>query len=88
MPWFIAPNGPIREARFVQSTVRPTAVCTTCSSSRAERCGRLQHDPAELPAGGNAVTGLGGNRNVVFRIPTPIFGGLIEAIPTPPFSPM
>ena len=37
--------------------------------------------PNFLPAG-NPVTGLGGNRNVVFRIPTPIFGaGLIEAIP-------
>jgi CxxC motif-containing protein (DUF1111 family) len=34
-----------------------------------------------LPAG-NPLTGQGGNRNIVFRIPTPIFGaGLIEAIP-------
>ena len=34
-----------------------------------------------LPAG-NALTGQGGNPNIIFRIPTPVFGaGLIEAIP-------
>ena len=37
--------------------------------------------PNFLP-GGNPLTGQGGNRNIVFRIPTPTFGaGLIEAIP-------
>ncbi len=37
--------------------------------------------PSFLPAG-NPLTGQGGNRNIVFRIPTPIMGaGLIEAIP-------
>jgi CxxC motif-containing protein (DUF1111 family) len=37
--------------------------------------------PDFLPAG-NPVTGRGGNRNIIFRIPTPVFGsGLIEAIP-------
>lgn len=31
---------------------------------------------------GNQVTGQGGNPNIIFRIPTPVFGaGLIEAIP-------
>jgi CxxC motif-containing protein (DUF1111 family) len=34
-----------------------------------------------LPAG-DPLTGQGGNRNIIFRIPTPLFGaGLIEAIP-------
>jgi CxxC motif-containing protein (DUF1111 family) len=34
-----------------------------------------------LPAG-NPLTGQGGNPNIIFRIPTPVFGpGLIEAIP-------
>jgi CxxC motif-containing protein (DUF1111 family) len=34
-----------------------------------------------LPAG-NPLTGQGGNANIIFRIPTPVFGaGLIEAIP-------
>jgi CxxC motif-containing protein (DUF1111 family) len=37
--------------------------------------------PNFLPAG-NALTGQGGNSNIAFRIPTPMFGaGLIEAIP-------
>src|SRR6202040_3159499 len=37
--------------------------------------------PSFLPAG-NALTGQGGNPNIIFRIPTPVFGaGLIEAIP-------
>jgi CxxC motif-containing protein (DUF1111 family) len=37
--------------------------------------------PNFLPAG-NPLTGQGGNPNIVFRIPTPMFGaGLIEAIP-------
>jgi CxxC motif-containing protein (DUF1111 family) len=35
-----------------------------------------------LSPSGDPVTGQGGNSNIVFRIPTPIFGaGLIEAIP-------
>jgi CxxC motif-containing protein (DUF1111 family) len=34
-----------------------------------------------LPAG-NPLSGQGGNQNIIFRIPTPVFGaGLIEAIP-------
>jgi CxxC motif-containing protein (DUF1111 family) len=37
--------------------------------------------PDFLPAG-NPLTGQGGNPNIIFRIPTPVFGaGLIEAIP-------
>src|SRR5262249_40028537 len=37
--------------------------------------------PNFLPAG-NPLTGQGGNSNIIFRIPTPLFGaGLIEAIP-------
>jgi CxxC motif-containing protein (DUF1111 family) len=37
--------------------------------------------PEFLPAG-NPLTGQGGNPNIIFRIPTPLFGaGLIEAIP-------
>jgi DNA methylase len=37
--------------------------------------------PIFTPAG-NGLTGQGGNRNIIFRIPTPVFGaGLIENIP-------
>jgi CxxC motif-containing protein (DUF1111 family) len=83
MPWFEAQNGPAREARFVQSNgvadggVHNLFVIT--GRSDAGSCNIAQ--PTFTPAG-NPVSGLGGNRNIVFRIPTPTLGaGLIEAIP-------
>jgi CxxC motif-containing protein (DUF1111 family) len=83
VPWFNAPNGPVREARFVQMNgikdggVHNLFVVT--GRADAGICNIAQ--PNFLPAG-NPLTGQGGNRNIVFRIPTPIFGaGLIEAIP-------
>ena len=83
VPWFIARNGPVREARFVQSNgvkdggVHDLFVVTGRTDAGA--CNLTQ--PSFLPAG-NPLTGQGANRNIVFRIPTPIFGsGLIEAIP-------
>ncbi len=83
VPWFNAPNGPVREARFVQSNgVKDGGVhnlFVVTGRSDAGTCNITQ--PNFLPAG-NPLTGQGGNRNIVFRIPTPIFGaGLIEAIP-------
>jgi CxxC motif-containing protein (DUF1111 family) len=84
VPWFIAPNGPIREARFIRhSNGLPdgnvTAIFTITGRSDAAGCNIAQ--PNFLPAG-NPLTGQGGNRNLIFRIPTPVFGaGLIEAIP-------
>jgi CxxC motif-containing protein (DUF1111 family) len=82
IPWFIAANGPIREARFVESNgvkdggVHDLFVVT--GRYDAGSCAITQ--PAFTPAG-NPVSGQGGNPNIVFRIPTPIFGaGLIEAI--------
>jgi CxxC motif-containing protein (DUF1111 family) len=83
VPWFLAPNGPIREARFVQSNgvydggVHDLFVIT----GRADAGGCNITQPAFTPAG-DPVSGRGGNPNVVFRIPTPMLGsGLIEAIP-------
>jgi len=82
VPWFMVPGGPIREARFKRSgnadgEVHDLFVIT--GRSDAPGCNIAQFD--FLPAG-NPVTGQGGNRNIVFRIPTPVFGsGLIEAIP-------
>jgi CxxC motif-containing protein (DUF1111 family) len=83
MPWFEAQNGPAREARFVQSNgvadggVHNLFVVT--GRTDAGTCNIAQ--PSFTPAG-NPVTGQGGNRNIVFRIPTPTMGaGLIEAIP-------
>ena len=83
VPWFIAPNGPIREARFKRNPdgtndggVHDIFVIT--GRSDAQGCSIAQ--PNFLPAG-NPPSGHGGNPNIVFRIPTPVFGGgLIEAI--------
>jgi CxxC motif-containing protein (DUF1111 family) len=84
VPWFIVQKGPIREARFKQSpdgtndgSVHNLFVIT----GRSDAAGCNIAQPNFLPAG-NPLTGQGGNPNVIFRIPTPMFGaGLIEAIP-------
>jgi len=83
VPWFITLNGPVREARFKKSngvndgSVHDLFVIT--GRSDASGCNIAQ--PDFLPAG-TPLTGQGGNPNIIFRIPTPVFGaGLIEAIP-------
>jgi CxxC motif-containing protein (DUF1111 family) len=84
VPWFITQNGPIREARFKRSAngasdgeVHNLFVIT--GRTDAPGCNIVQ--PDFRPAG-NPLTGQGGNPNIIFRIPTPLFGaGLIEAIP-------
>ena len=84
IPWFIAANGPVREARFKRNpdgtadgNVHDLFVIT--GRSDAPGCNIAQ--PDFLPAG-NPQSGQGGNSNIIFRIPTPLFGaGLIEAIP-------
>jgi CxxC motif-containing protein (DUF1111 family) len=84
VPWFITQNGPIREARFKRNRngtndggVHNLFVIT----DRSDAAGCNIAQPSFLPAG-NPLTGKGGNPNIIFRIPTPVFGaGLIEAIP-------
>jgi CxxC motif-containing protein (DUF1111 family) len=84
VPWFITAKGPVREARFVHSSdgtgdgeVHDLFVIT----GRADAVGCKIAQPDFLPAG-NPLTGKGGNPNIIFRIPTPVFGaGLIESIP-------
>jgi len=84
VPWFITAKGPVREARFVHSPdgtgdgeVHDLFVIT----GRADAVGCNIAQPDFLPAG-NPVTAQGGNPNIIFRIPTPVFGaGLIEGIP-------
>jgi CxxC motif-containing protein (DUF1111 family) len=84
IPWFITQRGPIREARFkLNPDGTPDGgvhnLFTITGRRDAPTCNIAQ--PNFLPAG-NPVTGQGGNPNIVFRIPTPVFGaGLIEAIP-------
>jgi di-heme oxidoreductase (putative peroxidase) len=83
-PWFITQNGPIREARFKRNSngtndgeVHDLFVIT----GRRDAAGCDIAQPNFLPAG-NPLSGQGGNPNIIFRIPTPVFGaGLIEAIP-------
>jgi CxxC motif-containing protein (DUF1111 family) len=83
VPWFIAPNGPVREARFKESNGvadgNVHALFVITGRADATGCNIAQFD--FLPAG-HPLTGQGGNPNIIFRIPTPVFGaGLIEAIP-------
>jgi CxxC motif-containing protein (DUF1111 family) len=84
VPWFITQNGPVREVRFKRNPngtndggVHDLFVIT----GRSDAAGCNIAQPDFLPAG-NPLTGQGGNPNIIFRIPTPLFGaGLIEAIP-------
>jgi CxxC motif-containing protein (DUF1111 family) len=83
VPWFITLNGPVREVRFKRNPngtndggVHNLFVIT----GRSDAAGCNISQPDFLPAG-NPLSGQGGNPNIVFRIPTPVFGaGLIEAI--------
>jgi CxxC motif-containing protein (DUF1111 family) len=84
VPWFIVQNGPIREARFKRNPdgtndggVHDLFVIT----GRDDAAGCNIAQPNFLPAG-QPLSGRGGNPNIIFRIPTPVFGaGLIESIP-------
>src|SRR5713226_3369860 len=77
VPFFITPNGPVREARFKFNAdgtrdggVHNTATIT--GRTGAAGCVLAQPDFATQAA----------NNNLIFRIPTPVFGaGLIEQIP-------
>src|SRR6202041_1222891 len=83
VPWFITQNGPVREVRFKRNPngtndggVHDLFVIT----GRSDAAGCDIAQPNFLPAG-NPLSGQGGNPNIIFRIPTPLFGtGLIEAI--------
>jgi len=77
LPSFVTADGPVREARFVRNADGTPdggvhALFTIAGSPDAAGCVLAQPDfEREL-----------GNRNVIFRIPTPVFGaGLIEQIP-------
>ena len=84
VPWFITQSGPIREARFKRSPDGASdgevhAIFVITGRTDAPGCNIAQ--PDFLPAG-DPLTGRRGNPNIIFRIPTPLFGaGLIEAIP-------
>jgi CxxC motif-containing protein (DUF1111 family) len=77
VPSFIRRDGPVREARFVRNPDGTAdggvhSLFTIAGRSDAPGCSLSQPDFEAALA----------NRNVIFRIPTPVFGaGLIEAIP-------
>ena len=84
IPWFVTQKGPVREARFKRgpggaSDGEVHALFVITGRTDAPGCNIAQ--PDFLPAG-NPISGQRGNRNIIFRIPTPVFGaGLIESIP-------
>jgi CxxC motif-containing protein (DUF1111 family) len=84
VPWFITQKGPIREARFklgADGTNDGGVHNLFVVTGRSDAAGCNLAQPSFLPAG-DPLTGQGGNPNIIFRIPTPVFGaGLIEAIP-------
>jgi CxxC motif-containing protein (DUF1111 family) len=84
VPWFITQNGPIREVRFKRNpngTNDGGVHDLFVISGRTDAPGCNIAQPDFLPAG-NPLSGQGGNPNIIFRIPTPLFGaGLVEAIP-------
>jgi CxxC motif-containing protein (DUF1111 family) len=77
IPSFIKANGPVREARFIANRDGTAdggvhALFTLTGRDGADGCTLKQPDFATELA----------NKNVIFRIPTPVFGaGLIEMIP-------
>lgn len=77
VPPFLSANGPVREARFIANPDGTPdggvhALFTVSGRLGAAGCTLPQPDFATQVA----------NRNVIFRIPTPLFGaGLIESIP-------
>jgi len=84
VPWFITQNGPVRVSRFRRSpdgTNDGEVHAFFVITGRKDAAGCNIAQPNLLPAG-NPLSGQGGNPNIIFRIPTPLFGaGLIEAIP-------
>lgn len=80
VPSFIRADGPVREARFVRNPDGTPdggvyALFTIAGRSDAPGCTK---DKVSQPDFARALA----NHNVIFRIPTPVFGaGLIEQIP-------
>ncbi len=76
VPWFVKPDGPVREARF---KLKPDGTPDGGVSNLFTITGRIDAPGCNLA---QPDFGAPGNPNLIFRIPTPVFGaGLIEAIP-------
>lgn len=87
VPWFVMPEGPIREARFQRNPDgTPDGAVhdlfTIAGRIDASGCTTATIQQPDFGPPGDGFTGQGGSANVVFRIPTPLFGaGLLEEIP-------
>jgi CxxC motif-containing protein (DUF1111 family) len=81
VPYFVLPNGPVREARFKYNAdgTRDGGVhALFVISGRKDATG----DASKCTITQENFWAQGQNNNIIFRIPTPTFGaGLIEAIP-------
>ncbi len=77
IPAFIRSNGPVREARFVRN---PDGTRDGGVHDLFTIGGR--HDAPDCAMAQPDFAGAAGRGNLIFRIPTPVFGGgLIESIP-------
>ncbi len=77
VPSFVLPDGPIREARFVRY---PDGTSDGSVHDLYTIAGRVDAPHCSLPQ--PDFTAELAKRNVIFRIPTPLFGlGLIENVP-------
>ena len=83
IPWFVVANGPVREARYKK---RPDGTDDGGVTNLFVIAGRSDAVGCDIPQpdfgpAGDPLTGQRGDPNLVFRIPTPLFGGgLIEAV--------
>ena len=78
VPPFVSPDGPVREARFVKNADGSADGGVHALFTVA---GRSDGNPACVLAQPDFAGALAA-RNVIFRVPTPVFGaGLIESIP-------
>jgi CxxC motif-containing protein (DUF1111 family) len=80
VPPFITADGPVREARFIMTITQQGAVPDGGVHDLFTIAGR--GDAAGCTLGQPDFARELGRRNVIFRIPTPVFGlGLVEATP-------
>jgi CxxC motif-containing protein (DUF1111 family) len=83
VPWFVVANGPVREARFKKHPDRTDdgGVANLFVITGRADAGACDISQPEFGPAGDPLSGQGGDPNLIFRIPTPVFGGgLVEGI--------
>ena len=80
VPPFITPDGPVREARFIMTVTQQGSAPDGGVHDLFSVTGRS--DAAGCTMGQPEFAKELGRNNVIFRIPTPVFGlGLVESTP-------